>query len=58
MCMDPFCLVTEYLENGSLIKLLKSDQPIDWNMKLFIMKGIAAGKREKKKRIKIFNLKK
>ncbi len=40
----PFLMVMEYIEGGSLYKLLRSRQPLSWNdMRLPLTKGIADG---------------
>jgi len=39
----PFCLITDFVENSSLEKLIKSNYIIPWKMVLDISKGIQAG---------------
>jgi len=46
VCIDlknPLCLVTDFIEFGSLEKLLRSPYQISWAMVLSISKGITAG---------------
>lgn len=40
---DPFCIVTEYMENGDLKSYLRSSAVISYSTKLIIIKNIAAG---------------
>jgi len=43
ICFEPLCLVTEFVENGSLRKFLSSDAPMDTEMQIQIARDIAAG---------------
>jgi serine/threonine protein kinase len=43
LCMDPLCLVTEYLPHGNLFDFLHSDVTFDWTLRLKIAMDIAAG---------------
>jgi serine/threonine protein kinase len=46
VCADPgvpLCIVTEYVEGGSLESLLRSQQQLNWPMILHICQGICAG---------------
>jgi len=43
VCLFPLCIVTEFVENGSLFAWLHSEKPMDNDMKLKILRGTAAG---------------
>jgi len=43
ICFEPKCLVTEFVDNGSLRTWLSSNQPMDDTMKIRIARDIAAG---------------
>eukprot|EP01114_Cavostelium_apophysatum_P015196 TRINITY_DN4096_c0_g1_i1.p1 TRINITY_DN4096_c0_g1~~TRINITY_DN4096_c0_g1_i1.p1 ORF type:complete len:789 (+),score=95.98 TRINITY_DN4096_c0_g1_i1:134-2500(+) len=43
VCSDPLCIVLKYYENGSLHRYLRNTASVAWNIKVGVMKGIAAG---------------
>src|SRR5689334_7434790 len=43
ICGDPVCLITEFVDNGSLKKLLFSECPLDMSLQIRIARDIAAG---------------
>lgn len=43
MCKDPLCIISEYVARGSLSSLLSSLTPMDNDLRLQILKGIASG---------------
>jgi len=43
LCSNPFCIVLEFIENGSLSSWLASDRPLDAESCISIARGIAAG---------------
>ena len=43
VCTDPLCIVLEFVPNGSLYSWLHSEKQMDNDLKLHIVKGIAAG---------------
>lgn len=42
-CMSPYCLVMEYMPNGSLFNVLKSDKPLEWPLRFHIAVDVAKG---------------
>lgn len=43
-CMNPkYCIVMEYMPKGSLFNVLKSDQPLDWKIRIKMATDIACG---------------
>ena len=44
ICFEPICLITEFVDNGSLRKFLSSDLPVDKTAQVQIARDIAAGK--------------
>lgn len=43
ICLTPLSIITRYYSNGSLLKYLHSNQPLNSSMLYKILSGIAAG---------------
>ncbi|EGG24144.1 leucine-rich repeat-containing protein [Cavenderia fasciculata] len=43
LCLDPLCIVTEYLPHGNLYKFLHGKEPVSWVLRLKIALDIASG---------------
>jgi len=43
ICETPFCIITDYVERGSLSEMLYSKLPMDFQLQLHILQDIAAG---------------